>query len=280
MADRGAATQLRSCTITRIATIEQVSRTCPGGEPPDGVTGRCGQANAVCTYQAVDYINDLCAASASDPGCTLQEEEVDAVQTFRNFQSTGLVPLPSSRSFTIASDCNAGDPPHTTVVTRDWWRKERTYRCTGSNRFDFTDTAQRVNTITGSVDANGLDQNRFAYADTRKNQDTGAWSTDSHVLETDNTGDSPACEQVCKTRKTVQDTQVAPAGVTTDTRTTDQSVDYLYRVCDGNNTCPAGPGETVVKGCQCLDEFAEAASIMSVLNEAGKDMICSDGVRK
>jgi hypothetical protein len=215
-----------------------------------------------------------------DPNCALQEEEVDSVRTFRNFQPTGLMPLPSSRNFTAESSCNDGDPPYTTAVTRNWWQKKRTYRCNGNSKFDLTDAGRRVDTITGSVDGNNLNQDRFNYTDARQDQDTGTWATDDHVLDADNTGDSPACEPVCKTRKTVEDTQAVPAGRTSDARTTNQSVDYLYRVCSGDGTCPAGPGETVVKDCQCIDEFAEAASIMSVLNEAGKDMICSDGVRK
>jgi hypothetical protein len=43
--------------------------------------------------------------------------------------------------------------------------------------------------------------------------------------------------------------------------------------------CPAGAGEEVLISCQCINEFAEAATIMETMNQAGKDLICSDGTK-
>jgi hypothetical protein len=265
MTERGAATSLQSCSVNRIVTVEQLSRSCPDGKPPDPISGQCvewrgsgsssgyiflslpgsiqiaddrirlaidnigtgnwvelrgagisqaafcfievadnrirdgttrfgtgawveltgsgrsqapffgievadgrlrfismvgnvGQwvpflteSDAVCTYKAADTINDLCSAMADNPDCSLREETVDSVQTFRNFQPTGLAPLPTARSFAAASPCNAGEPPYGMTITRDWWRKERSYRCTGNKNFDFSDAARRVDTIAGSV---------------------------------------------------------------------------------------------------------------------------------
>jgi hypothetical protein len=37
------------------------------------------------------------------------------------------------------------------------------------------------------------------------------------------------------------------------------------------------PGRPGRRNCQCLDELAEAASVMMVLDEAGRDMVCLDG---
>ncbi|MFZ5771493.1 MAG: hypothetical protein ACOY4W_08680, partial [Thermodesulfobacteriota bacterium] len=41
MAERGAATSLQSCSINRIATVDQVSRFCSDGKPPDLISGQC-----------------------------------------------------------------------------------------------------------------------------------------------------------------------------------------------------------------------------------------------
>ncbi len=43
----------------------------------------------------------------------------------------------------------------------------------------------------------------------------------------------------------------------------------------GDNTCPAGIGEVVAEDCRYLNEFAEAASAMSVLNEASRELVCT-----
>ena len=37
------------------------------------------------------------------------------------------------------------------------------------------------------------------------------------------------------------------------------------------------PWEQIVKDCQCINEFAEAAVIMQSLRQAGKDLICTSG---
>ena len=41
----------------------------------------------------------------------------------------------------------------------------------------------------------------------------------------------------------------------------------------GDNTCPAGSGEVVAEDCRCLNEFTEAASAMSVLDEGSRDLV-------
>jgi len=41
MTERGAATSLQSCSVNRIVTVEQLSRSCPDGKPPDPISGLC-----------------------------------------------------------------------------------------------------------------------------------------------------------------------------------------------------------------------------------------------
>ncbi|MFZ5759833.1 MAG: conjugal transfer protein TraN [Thermodesulfobacteriota bacterium] len=391
MAERGAATSLQSCSINRIVTVEQLSRSCPDGKPPDPISGLCvewrgsgsssgyiflsipgtvqiandrirlsidnigtgswvelrgtgisqaafffievadnriragttrfgtgawinltgsgrsqapffgievsdgrlrfisiggsvgqwvrflSESDAVCTYKAADTINDLCSAMADNPDCSLQEETVDSVQIFRNFQPTGLAPLPSVRSFTASSPCNAGEPPYGMTITRNWWRKDRTYVCTGNNNFDFSDAARRVDTITSSVEDNTPSRANFAFTDARKDHETGAWTVDEQTVTIPELDPPPDCEMVCKTRKQVEDSQAGVNGVSTDYQNSPTRYDIFYHVCDLDNNCPKGPGEVIVDDCRCLDEFAEAAAAMTVLDEAGRDMTCIDG---
>lgn len=52
---------------------------------------------------------------------------------------------------------------------------------------------------------------------------------------------------------------------------------YFYHECSSDNKCSSDEGEEVVKACQCINEFAEAAAIMQTMRQAGQDMICSSG---
>jgi len=217
-----------------------------------------------------DVISDNCQLLETDNNCRLQEESIDGVRTYHNFNPTNNWPLPETRTISAGTDC-------TKNITRDWWRKERTYRCTGNNRFDFSDAAKRVNTITGSLNDNQPGQSTFAFKDTRQDTDKKSWTTDDQTIEINPVAPPLDCEMVCKTRKSVRDTQAAGAGVTTDYQNAPERYDTLYHVCEADNPCPAGPDEEIVKDCQCLNEFAEAASIMMVLDAARHDMTCING---
>jgi hypothetical protein len=217
-----------------------------------------------------DVITDNCSALEADSNCDLQEEFVDGVQTYRSFNPTSNDPLPSTRTISASASCSKN-------ITRDWWEKERTYRCTSNNAFDFSDAARRVDTITGTLDGNDLGQSTFDFTDARQDTETGTWTTDDQTVEINPVDPPPDCEFVCKTRKLVQDTQAAVTGVSTDYQNTPARYDTFYHVCGLDNSCPAGPGEEIVEDCQCLDEFAEAASVMMVLDEASRDMMCLDG---
>jgi len=218
-----------------------------------------------------DVINDNCKALEADSNCELQEETIDGVQTIINFTpTTNNQPLPETRTISTSEGCSKN-------ITRDWWQKNRKYSCSGNNNFDFSDVARRVDTVTGSLDDNNLDQSIFAFTDTRQDTETGTWLTNDQNIEINPVAPPSDCEMICKTRKPVRDTQTAVAGVTTDYQNTPERYDALYHVCGGDNSCPAGPDEEIVKDCQCINEFAEAASIMMVLDAAGDDMTCIDG---
>ena len=90
---------------------------------------------------------------------------------------------------------------------------------------------------------------------------------------------SYACEQACKTRRPKQNTQASLSGTDNMYQNNTLSYDFLYYQCN-NGVCPAGAGETILKNCQCIDDFAESVSIMSALAAAGKDIICSSGIKQ
>ena len=85
----------------------------------------------------------------------------------------------------------------------------------------------------------------------------------------------------CKTRKPSRKTDAVFSGNATQYLSNPDSQDFYYKRCD-NGTCPidAASGEQVVISCRVINEFAEAATIMNVLEGVDKEMICSNGVRQ
>lgn len=210
-------------------------------------------------------IIDGCAALSSRSDCSLQEEKVDGVQTYHSANPTSLTPFPSSKTL-IQGEC-------TETIIQDWWLKERIYYCS-SPAYDFSDTKTRYGKIIGSLTAAG---SSASYQDTQLNN--GLWTSASENFSLMDLPDHDECEKACKTRRPYQDTQAVLAGHSDQFKTSTDSYDILYHTCI-DDRCPAEPGEEILKDCQCLNEFAEAATIMQMLRLAGQDTICSDGVPK
>ena len=216
--------------------------------------------------QYVEGVDDQCATLENDSTCRLQSETVDGVQTFSNFNSTGLTPLPTCRNFTGQVGTN--------TICRNWWQKNRTYVC-GNQAYDFSAIGTRFGTVVTSTTDNtaSLDfQDKMLTA--------GGWAVSNDSITLPGRDPSSTCEQACKTRVPKTDTQVTVSGDVTAMRNPATSYDYFYRVCDQNNNCPLGTGEEIVEDCQCINEFAEAATIIQTLRVAGKDTICSTGSKK
>ena len=206
-----------------------------------------------------------CAALSSRSDCSLQEEEVDGVQTYHTANPTGLSPLPSSKNLTQGA-CSE-------TITQDWWLKKRTYFCS-SPTYDFSDTKTRYGQVVGSLSEDGLTAD---YQDMQRSQE--GWVSHSNTIETMDIPPHDECEKACKTRRPVQDSQVVLAGHSDQFKTSTDSYDIIYHTCI-DDQCPIEAGEEILKECQCLNEFAEAATIMQMLRLAGQDVICSDGVPK
>ena len=206
-----------------------------------------------------ESILDNCTPYQQSNDCELLEETVDEVKTFTNGFSTGLIPLPK----TMGPICDTG-------VTRDWWEKKRVYRCNSNVDTDYAKAFQRAEYIAENA-------TNSQFKDMRFNEDgTQSFSSGNLSLYDSNV---ETCPQVCKTRKAVTAADMSLAGVTNDKTTSDTQYDIFYHECGSSSTCPAGTGEEVIKACQCLNEFSEAASIMQILRMAGQDRICSNGTK-
>lgn len=212
-----------------------------------------------------ESITDGCSALAADPDCTLQSEKIDDVVTYQNFNPTGLSQLPSCKPIT--------GQVGVTSICRDWWRKQRTYIC-GSQQYDFSDVATRFGQVVTSATDNTTD---LSFQDPRLGPQ--GWSVTNSSISLPERDPAAECEIACKTRMAKTDTQVTTTGTVTDMRVPASSYDIFYKTCS-SNTCPKAPGEEILIDCQCLNEFAEAATIMQTMRLAGKDLICSSDQKK
>lgn len=210
-----------------------------------------------------EQLIDTCGAFASNDKCRLQDEVVDGVTSFRNGVNTGLSPLPQTRLF--------GTGICATQITRDFFLRERGYRCT----VDLGQAAQP-------------DLSRGAYIIDHSTEtllaDRVKTADDSYSLTTRNfvlpdRGSVNACEPICKTRKAMVNTAAAPDGVTGAKQTDPTGWDYFYHACQDSNVCPAGEGEELVQGCGCLDDVPEAAVMMQTVRLGGADLVCTSSVR-
>lgn len=205
-----------------------------------------------------DTIADGCTALESNDQCMILGETVDSVVTVRDRQATYLSPLPSMRRIE-GSRCGFD-------VTRDWWKKDRTYACTEDQPRD-------------------IDLSRIAYIESnststefadRRTSPEGVVSYSTGDLGISDFAPVSECQQVCKTRIPSVRDQISITGPVSEPRNLPEVYDYFYRACSAG-TCPASDGEEVVTACQCMDNFAEATAIMLAMKNAGSDVICSTG---
>ena len=230
-----------------------------------------------CTYPSPridtinESINNQCAGLEENPKCHIQDEKVDSVYTYKNYQPTGLIPIATCKDY-------SGFYSHS--ICRDWWEKDRIYICQNDSKFDFTDSMQRVNEVYKTTkDTNGI----ATFTDYRKDDKTNTWQTEGNTFDLGVARSQPydTCSKVCKTRKPKQDTQATQSGTTSQYRRDVTTYEFYYRQCyPSANICPAGNGEEILKDCQCINEFAETFTLVEALVQAGKDSICSSGAKK
>ncbi|MFT4052940.1 MAG: hypothetical protein QM681_00420 [Novosphingobium sp.] len=213
--------------------------------------------------RANEQLVDTCSAYASNAKCRLQDETVDGVTTWRSGVNTGLAPLPQTRL--VGTGACAAE------VSRDFFLRERSYRCTvdlgSASAPDLSRGAYIIDHSTETLLAD-----RIANADDSQTLTTRAFSMPER-------GTVNTCEPLCKTRKAQANSSAAPDGVTGAKQTDPIGWDYFYRTCQDADVCPAGEGEELVQGCGCLDDFAEAAVMMQSVRLGGADMVCTSSVR-
>jgi len=280
--------ELVSCTISNNIIVDQAQCNSNGVIITCSITNSSYPNQIECQTNCQNpelVANNSCNVNSS---CDLKEEKVydengiNYIQTRRNFNSTGLTPFPYCKTIsTIGHTYTACmDGANATIYKDDgtnqilgsgdniWWRIERVYECESDNEYDFTDAMERTKHVTGSVQDNTTSMHYEDY-----NTDTG--ETPGYNVDLLNMGAYENCEKACKVRKPLSDTQAGVGGTTSDYRTTTASYVDEYRPCN-NDVCPVAAGETILKDCACLNDFAEATSTMQVLSNAGKDMICSE----
>lgn len=210
-----------------------------------------------------DNIENTCAFYESDPDCDLEWESVDGITTLNNYSPTGLIPLGSTRTIS-GSQCLL-------PAQREWWHRDRRYKCRTQSQFDFTGAMQRKSAVSDSASSTAFD-------DLRLNETTGAWESHSGLqLSLPQLPAMGTCEKTCKTQKGIAADEVAGMGAESGMRTSDESIEFNYYTCTQGDICPAGVGETVIVGCGCHDHFMEATLQMQTGRLAGRDILCTSG---
>lgn len=210
--------------------------------------------------KTLEQVVDGCGTIASDPQCKLDSELVDGVQTWINGVATGLRPLPQTRIL--------GGPSCPTQLTRDFFLKDRTYRCA-------VDDIAKPDTSRGAYI---IDHSTETMLADRTLQSDGSYATSTRAFNLPDRGSVPACEPVCKTRAPKANSEAAPDGVVGAKQNVPTGYDSFFHACTSDNRCPAGPGEEVVSACGCLDDFPEAVVMMQTVRLAGADMVCTGNV--
>lgn len=229
-----------------------------------------------------ETIGDGCASLADNPDCILKSETVDGVEIMRNGVMTGLVP----ETGVVAVVGNLGSYE----VARPWWQKYRTYQCNrSSEKFNFDDAIKRSKTGSSTAGDAENKSTLINYTDMSKDPNTGLWTSNSESLSLAESDPTVDCEKRCKIKRSVTSTDMTLVG-SADERRADNTGEsplpaneqwrFVYAACSEEDVCPTKPGDILLKGCQCLSEFAEVTAVMEALNQAGKDVICSDGVPK
>jgi hypothetical protein len=214
------------------------------------------------TCRTSESVVDRCQSYAGNAACHLSDETVDGATTVRNRVHTGLKPIPQTRVIT-SNLCSV-------QLTRDFFEKDRRYRCRIDKGMPDPDTSRGAYIIDHSTET--------LLADRMRNAD-GSYGLTTRSFGLPDRGSVNACEPVCKTRKAKTNTAAAPDGVTGTKQNIPTGWDYLYHGCQDNNVCPAGDGEELVQGCGCLDDFPEAVVMMQTVRLGGADLVCTSGQR-
>ena len=211
----------------------------------------------------VQLVNS-CGAIAADPDCRILTEITDGVGTYANGISTGLQPLPSTRT--------AGLGVCEVTLEQDWWQKNRTYECTTDTSGGYTASPPNMDRMVYVFD----NTTSTGYAD-QVPDDSGGTTTLTGSFDYSSFEIAGDCEMSCKvTRPAVVD-GITQTGLQANNRTGTATTETVYKSCGSSGACPLLPGETMVAGCTCLDEFPEAMVAIQAMRLGGFDQVCTTG---
>ncbi|SMN15739.1 hypothetical protein CRYPA_1745 [uncultured Candidatus Thioglobus sp.] len=202
-----------------------------------------------------EWLSNSCETVEQDKKCTLKNETIDGVQTYKNYHPTGKTPIATQRQVGGGS-CDLN-------LKRNWWRVDREYECKTNIDLNFDEAIARNASVQDSATTQG-------YSDIVDGVTTSA------------TFDLPdikisSCSNACKTKRIKDKVSVSGQGPVSSK--TGQEWETLYRKCTGENQniCPNEQGEQVITQCSCLNEFSTASTMMQSLRQAAQDLICTTG---
>ncbi|EKP4547153.1 conjugal transfer protein TraN, partial [Escherichia coli] len=166
-----------------------------------------------------DYISNTCTAYEQDKECQLVEEAVDGVKTFTGGINTGLIPLAQTQVLQ-GNFCSV-------PVKRDWFKKNRTYRCNKKTSFNFDNIIERKAYIDKTVTPGDYKDKMFNNGKVSYGAGELFWPDMPKV------GD---CINMCKTRKPKQTPDMAVSGqVDKNNKSGVIKYDNFYYECDATN---------------------------------------------
>lgn len=214
-----------------------------------------------CEVEREDVV-DGCAAAAANTDCSLYREVVDGVETVRDYRTTGLSPLPTTRLVGTACQQDSG--------MRNWWVTQREYRCRTrtSSAPDMSALVSRYDTIHQSINPDS-----GAFTDRRTTLNGVQISSERLTMP----AASPVtgCTRMCRTRRLRPGVAVADGSPQSVLNQTGVAYDFTFKECDASNRCPLEPGEEIASACDCRSNFAQAAAMMQTIRQVRGDTVCT-----
>lgn len=255
--------------------------------------GRYGTANDSLTTQMLVITrdetlsvarNDSCSAFSNDSNCRMESESVNDIDTVVNYVKTGTNPQNVCRTiygssstfiicdygdeFGVISSVTAGfkDDTYRIISAKhdglEWYSIERTYVCQTNSSYDFSDARKQADLVGSTLDKDSGD---FSYY-SENGISAGNAKIDLSSYET--------CSYTCTVQTGNQDTTLFPDQTT---RNDTSTVTKEQRPCGSEKICPYdSSSETLISDCTCTSSFNEVISLFSTLNDAVRDMICSN----
>jgi len=240
-------------------------------------------------YDGCDEIRpseDNCTTLEQNPNCKLTKEITDGAITVSNSTLTGA---------TVPQTCKVIKGAASSItVCEPWWKKTRTYTCSDQT-LDVAQAQQRVNYVGANLTISNdkfLSQMGDLVFSGSSDPVAATYMTGVQFQSAQNT-----CAPSCVVQQTVPNyaivlpdkqagtsanpgdpqTAAAPSLVPQGTQTIVDSFECTF----DNNTyaCPVPAGWTVRSQCSCGDgqDFAQAITDLSVVNQIAKDVVCSTG---